>query len=65
MPEGFSVKESLFVLLMPNVLLYNTILHTLSFLDDLPIGFEDGIHLWAKPHVFGDGAAGTLILHLA
>ena len=63
MPECFPVKESLFVLLMVKVLLYNTLLHTLSFPDALPTGLEDGIHLGPKPHILGNGAASTLILH--
>ena len=65
MPEGFPVKEALFVLLMVKAVLYYTLLHTISLPDALPTGLEDGIQLNMKPHLLGDGAAGAFVLHLA
>ena len=57
-------EESLFVLLMPDVLLHGGLFHALSLIVGAR-GHEDAVHLGPQADVFRNGSPGALILHLA
>ena len=59
------LNESLPILLMPDVLLYNVSFHVLGFLDVIvPVSLKDAVHLGAQPDILGNGAPGTFVRHL-
>ena len=64
MAEGSLSEESLFVLLMSDVLFHDILFHTLYLLDVSPTSLKDLVHLRAQTDIFGDGAPCTLVLHL-
>ena len=64
MAEGSLSEESLFVLLMSDVLFHDILFHTLCLLDVSPAGLKDWVHLRVQTDKFGDGAPCTLVLHL-
>ena len=64
MAEGSLSEESLFVLLISDVLFHDILFHTLCLLDVSPAGLKDWGHLRAQTDKFGDGAPCTLVFHL-
>ena len=58
-------EESLFVLLMPDVLLHGGLFHALSLLYVGARGLADAVNLGPQADIFRNGAPGAHILHLA
>ena len=61
MAEGHLLKESLPVLLVPDLLLHNVPFHAFGLLYVVPVSLKDTVHLGAQADVFRDRAPGTLI----
>src|SRR6056300_136529 len=64
MAKGPPLNESLPILLVPDVLFHDSLLHALGLLDVFPIGLKDAIHLGTQPNILNNRAPSTLILHL-
>ena len=64
MVEGSFLEESLPVLIVSYVFLYDVLFHALGFFHVVPVGLEDAVHLGAQADVSRDWAPGTFVRHL-